>query len=142
MTSIAALRGSSLFRAFRSSISEQTAIGRRLFASQLKGDGTDKPYPNLSPDEIPDPPGMFATIGAMGAGAGGAVLIAGVGVYAVFQMAFWIAGSTGRSLYGEANKANIDNTAASSINSADNSGGSPKVASSLEKLALNPNSRR
>ncbi|KAL4513547.1 hypothetical protein Ndes2526A_g07504 [Nannochloris sp. 'desiccata'] len=138
MTSIAALRGSSLFRAFRSSISEQTAIGRRLFASQLK----DKPYPNLSPDEIPDPPGMFATIGAMGAGAGGAVLIAGVGVYAVFQMAFWIAGSTGRSLYGEANKANIDNTAASSINSADNSGGSPKVASSLEKLALNPNSRR
>ncbi|KAH7617732.1 hypothetical protein NADE_004133 [Nannochloris sp. 'desiccata'] len=85
---------------------------------------------------------MFATIGAMGAGAGGAVLIAGVGVYAVFQMAFWIAGSTGRSLYGEANKANIDNTAASSINSADNSGGSPKVASSLEKLALNPNSRR
>ncbi|KAH7620036.1 hypothetical protein NADE_008312 [Nannochloris sp. 'desiccata'] len=125
MTSIAALRGSSLFRAFRSSISEQTAIGRRLFASQLK-----------------DPPGMFATIGAMGAGAGGAVLIAGVGVYAVFQMAFWIAGSTGRSLNGEANKAKIDNTAASSINSADNSGGSPKVASSLEKLALNPNSRR
>jgi hypothetical protein len=44
MTSIAALRGSALFRAIRSpnSISEQTAMARRLFASGIKGDGTGK----------------------------------------------------------------------------------------------------
>jgi hypothetical protein len=40
----------------------------------------------------PPPPGMFATVTAMAAGAGGAVFVAAIGVWAVFQMAFWVAG--------------------------------------------------
>lgn len=44
------------------------------------------------------PPGVFTTITAMGAGAGGAVLVAAIGVWAVFQMAFWVAGEAGRSI--------------------------------------------
>jgi hypothetical protein len=68
--------------------------------------------------------------------AGGAVLVAGVGVYAVFQMAFWIAGSTGRSLNGEASRPKI---ASAASNSTERSNGSPTVASPLEKLALNAN---
>lgn len=44
------------------------------------------------------PPGVLTTITAMGAGAGGAVLVAAVGVWAVFQMAFWVAGEAGRSI--------------------------------------------
>ncbi|KAI8101652.1 hypothetical protein M9434_006719 [Picochlorum sp. BPE23] len=44
------------------------------------------------------PPGVLTTITAMGAGAGGAVLVAAIGVWAVFQMAFWVAGEAGRSI--------------------------------------------
>jgi hypothetical protein len=43
-------------------------------------------------DPPPPPPGMFATVSAMAAGAGGAVFVAAIGVWAVFQMAFWVAG--------------------------------------------------
>jgi len=54
-------------------------------------------------------------------------------------MAFWIAGSTGRSLNGEASRPKIDNATTNSIKSTENSGGSPTVASPLEELALNAN---
>jgi len=30
--------------------------------------GTSEPYPKLSPEELPDPPGMFETIVAMASG--------------------------------------------------------------------------
>ena len=46
----------------------------------------------LPSDPPPPPPGMFATVAAMAAGAGGAVFVAAIGVWAVFQMAFWVAG--------------------------------------------------
>ncbi len=75
--------------------------------------------------------------------AGGAVLIAGVGVWAVFKLAFWVAQGTGRSLNGEGTKAKIDDTTASDASiSTQNSEKSPKIASPLEELAVNANLRR
>uniref|UniRef100_A0A1D1ZUS9 Uncharacterized protein n=1 Tax=Auxenochlorella protothecoides TaxID=3075 RepID=A0A1D1ZUS9_AUXPR len=74
---------------------------RHRFSSEAGG--APKPGPVPGPEEpLPDPPGMFATMGAMGAGALGAVFVAGVGVYGVFKMAFWVAGSTGRSINADA----------------------------------------
>jgi hypothetical protein len=71
------------------------------------------------------------------------VLIAGVGVWAVFQMAFAIAGATGRSLNGDGNKAKADSitTSEGSSNTVD-SDKAPKIASPLEKIAVHASLRR
>ena len=122
----------------------------------------------LSEDELPEPPGMFATIGAMGAGgtsvyfvcsvsfyplsldlipplpvstttcaAGGAVFIAALGVYAVFKMAFWVAGETGRSMRAEqAVKSAVATAATSAAATSNQQGGEearPTAASPIEK---------
>ena len=53
-------------------------------------------------------------------------------------MAFWVAGETGRSLNGDGNKAKIDaKTTSEGSNSSGVENKAPKVASPLEKLAVN-----
>ena len=51
---------------------------------------------NAEEEPPPEPYGAFTTMAAMGGGAIGAVLIAGVGVVGVFKLALWVAESAGR----------------------------------------------
>lgn len=54
--------------------------------------------PVTKPEEIPEPPGMVSVVSAMGAGAFGALFVAGLGVFGVFKLALYVAGEAGRSL--------------------------------------------
>lgn len=63
-----------------------------------RGDNHATTTQDVSEHPPEQPPGVLTTITAMGAGAGGAVLVAAIGVWAVFQMAFWVAGEAGRSI--------------------------------------------
>ncbi|KAL4434100.1 hypothetical protein ABPG75_000541 [Micractinium tetrahymenae] len=94
----------------------------------LSSEATPPPEPGMNPDEpLPPPPNVFAAVGAMGAGALGAVFIAAVGVWGVFKMAFYVASETGRTI-------NADKTAVAGSTGGGEAaaGGGSKAASPLE----------
>lgn len=63
--------------------------------------------------------------------AGGAVLIAAVGVWGVFKMAFWVAGETGRSM----NSGDSEAAVAAAAAVGGDGGGAPRIPSPLEPPA-------
>ncbi len=51
------------------------------------------------------PPSAAHTFGLMGAGAVGALVVAGIGVYGVLQMSLLVASSTGRTIHSKGSAA-------------------------------------
>jgi hypothetical protein len=56
-------------------------------------------------EPVEPPPSAAHTFGLMGAGAVGALVVAGIGVYGVLQMSLLVASSTGRSIHSKSDSA-------------------------------------
>lgn len=85
------------------------------------------------------PPPLILLLNLNSFAAGGAVFIAAVGVWAVFKMAFWVAGETGRSLKAEESKAQVANAVAEASSKADPDAAqskAPRISSPYEQSGV------